>query len=102
MGEQITRSELEAVAERASEQAIEKLLLRLGVDPSVPEEVTAFRDRLLFLKRMERGINSVSNTIVTALLKYCAIAAVAGLIVLLTLGVKAWIDSTFFHVTPPH
>lgn len=101
----ITRAEAEtladAIAEKAADRAVEKLLLQLGVNPLVPEEVSQLRERLAFLSRMERGITGVATTFASALLKTCAVAAAGALLFILGTGFKAWIITKLGIVPPP-
>lgn len=92
MASEIEVSQIETLAERAAERAadraamraVELTFLHLGVDVTNKAEMESFKERLDFLKRMDRGAREVKR----AAIKTCVGALVTGLIALVLLGAQ--------------
>lgn len=82
---------IEAAAERAATKVLEHVFAHLGYDIHNPEHLEALRERMEFLKRMERGGREAKN----ALVKTCVGAFVMGFIALLVMGIKTQIHEWF-------
>lgn len=77
----------EYIAGLAAERALERVLLRMGIDPDDKESLAEWRENLMFVARMKRGANQISG----AIIKTCAGAAGAAFIWLLVQGFRDWI-----------
>jgi hypothetical protein len=51
----MTDTEIQRIAERAADAAVDKMLLRLGIDPDNPAELPARKLDLEYLRRMRLG-----------------------------------------------
>lgn len=78
---------VQAVAQEASERALESILLRMGIDPDDKDGLKEFRENLAFVARMKRGANQLSSVII----KTCAGAIVAAFLWMLVQGFRDWI-----------
>jgi hypothetical protein len=81
------QQDLEAMAERVAEKAVETFALRMGLDPEDKDALKEFRENLAFVSRMKRGANQMSGVI----LKTCAGAAVTAFLWMLVQGFRDWI-----------
>lgn len=81
-----TRS-VDEIAQAAADKALERILLRLGIDPDDSKGMQNVRNDLFFLARMSRGANQISGIIV----KTCVGAMVLGVIWIVLQGFKDWI-----------
>lgn len=78
--------QIEDIAERAAEKAVEAFALRLGIDPDDPKALAEWRENLAFIARVKRGANQVS----AAIIKTCAATAVGALLWMLAQGFRDW------------
>lgn len=81
-------NEQESIAERAAQRTIEGLFLHLGIDIKDPEALKQMKEDLAFLARMGRGAREVKSVAI----KTCVGSLIAGLIALLGIGIKDWIQ----------
>lgn len=78
---------VDEIAQEAADKALERVLLRLGIDPEDTQGLQNWRNDLFFLARMSRGAHQISSIIV----KTCVGAAVLGIIWIVLQGFKDWV-----------
>lgn len=75
--------EIKQIAEEAAERAVEKTLLRLGVDPSIPEDFTAVKEDLAYLRRLRLGSEIFKKQGIATLAKIVTTAVVTAIVMFL-------------------
>lgn len=83
--EHLTRDEAEEIARNAAELAVERVMLRMGVDPASPEAMREFREDSAFLRRQRKGAEQVAAWTKRSIVS----AVVGGFLWLLWEGFKA-------------
>lgn len=81
------------IAERASTLAVEKFILRIGVDPSDPDAIGALKTNLAYLN----SLRSASDTIKKQGLIVAVSSIVVATIGILMLGFNSWLHPPVIH-----
>lgn len=84
---QITRDDIEAIADRSASRAVEGVFLRLGVDTKDPTALKELRSNLALTGSIAESVRVVRKTALTTAVG----GVVTGLITLFVIGFKDWI-----------
>lgn len=75
----MTEAEVQHLAQSAADAAVEKMLLRIGVDPENPEEFAALRADLRYARSLRTATETIKRQSIKAAVSTVVIAIVGAL-----------------------